>query len=111
MAAHVQVDNPQRGAIFPVGFLAPAPVSALGFGMLPESGLPSASAAKAPAICARVAVWRRMPAGVLCYERLEVCDLAPALTLKHHMRCCCRYYLWALSSRGLSLRPMLSQRR
>ena len=72
MAVHIQVDNPQRGAIFPVGFLAPAPVSALGFGMLPESGLPSTSAAKAPAVCARVAVWRRTPAGVLCYERLEV---------------------------------------
>lgn len=88
MAAHIQVDNPQRGAIFPVGFLAPAPVSALGFGMLPESGLPSTSAAKAPAVCARVAVWRRMPAGVLCYERLEVRALASALDPKYRMRCC-----------------------
>lgn len=68
----LQADNPQRDAIFPVGFLAPAPGTALGLGMLPEAALPSSSASKAPALCARVAVWQRRPAGVLCFERLEV---------------------------------------
>ena len=68
----MQVDNPQRDAIFPVGFLAPAPVASLGLSMLPEAALPSSSAAKAPALCGRVAVWQRTPAGVRCFERVEV---------------------------------------
>ena len=68
----LQADNPQRDAIFPVGFLAPAPGTALGLGMLPEAALPSSSALKAPALCARVAVWQRRPAGVLCFEQIEV---------------------------------------
>ena len=68
----LQADNPQRDAIFPVGFLAPAPAAGLGLSMLPEAALPSSSAGKTPALCGRVAVWKRTPAGVLCYERLEV---------------------------------------
>ena len=68
----MQVDNPQRDAIFPVGFLAPAPVASLGLSMLPEAALPASSAAKAPALCCRVAVWQRRPAGVQCFERVEV---------------------------------------
>ena len=67
-----QVDNPQRDAIFPVGFLAPAPVASLGLSMLPEAALPASSAAKAPALCGRVALWQRRPAGVQCFERVEV---------------------------------------
>ena len=68
----MQVDNPQRDAIFPVGFLSPAPVASLGLSMLPEAALPSSSATKAPALCGRVAVWQRTPAGVRCFERIEV---------------------------------------
>ena len=78
----MQADNPQREAIFPVGFLAPAPGTALCLGMLPEAARPSSSASKAPALCARVAVWQRRPAGVLCFEQIEVCPL-------HHPRAVC----------------------
>jgi hypothetical protein len=91
----MQADNPQREAIFPVGFLAPAPGTALGLGMLPEAALPSSSASKAPALCVRVAVWQRRPAGVLCFERIEVCPL-------YYSRAVCRansmpFYKAALS--------------
>lgn len=81
----MQVDNPQRDAIFPVGFLAPAPVASLGLSMLPEAALPASSAAKAPALCGRVALWQRRPAGVQCFERVEVSLSKFCNVLVHHI--------------------------
>jgi len=83
----LQADNPQRDAIFPVGFLVPAPAAGLGLSMLPEAALPSSSAGKTPALCGRVAVWKRTPAGVLCYERLEVGTNCGTRAPRHNLLC------------------------
>ena len=84
MTTLLQVDNPQRGAIYPVVLAVPAATPGLSLALLPsKDALPSVAGALAgapasrssggtSALCARAAAWRRRPAGVLCVERLEV---------------------------------------
>jgi hypothetical protein len=69
-----QVDNPQRGAIYPVVLAMPAAAPGLNLALLPKEALPAAAQPRSAgfALCARAAAWQRRPAGVLCVERLEV---------------------------------------
>ena len=66
-----QVDNPDRGAIYPVVLAMPAAAPGLSLTILPET-LPSGTQSRSSALRARAAAWKRRPACVLCVERLEV---------------------------------------
>ena len=62
------MDNTQHAATYPVVLAVPAPPTRLRL----EMALPAASSVRSAALCMRVAVWARRPAGVLCIERIEV---------------------------------------
>eukprot|EP00887_Chlorella_sp_A99_P007395 scaffold2.g7395.t1 len=67
----LQVDNPSPWASLPVMLMLPAPTSRLA-----SSVAGAVDLARRPAVRARLAVWQRRPAGVLCVEHAEL-ELSP----------------------------------
>ncbi len=84
MVLFAQVDNPDPGAHYPVVLAAPAAPQRLAF--LPAALDARPVSAGASALSLRAAVWRRRPAGVLCVERIEVCD--PGQTIPWALSTC-----------------------
>lgn len=66
----MQVDNPSRVAAYPV--VAACPNVGHSFGLPIVSVNKATQASGGRAVAARLSVWRRRPAGVLCLERMEV---------------------------------------
>ena len=64
---HIQMDNPSSHTEFPVTIVLPAPASQLG-----STVVAAVEKRRRPAVSARLAVWRRRPAGVLCVEQAEL---------------------------------------
>ncbi|PSC70464.1 Methionine gamma-lyase isoform A [Micractinium conductrix] len=68
---HLQLDNPSPWVALPVTLMVPAPVS-----RLTSTVAAAVDVARKPALVARLALWQRRPAGVLCVEQADL-QLAP----------------------------------
>jgi hypothetical protein len=76
----LQLDNPSPWAAFPVTLVLPAPAS-----KLRTSVAAAVERGRRPALAARLAVWRRRPAGVVCVElaQLEVASVGVYVEQQH----------------------------